>query len=63
MPQRLIIAYSMIAAIVAAGAVSLWIFVIREKWARRGRRNDARRERVRIRRAPSNGAQEVFETD
>ena len=63
MPQRLIIAYSMIAVIVAAGAISLWIFVIREKWARRGRRNDARREQTRIRRATSNGAREVFETD
>ncbi len=63
MPDRLIIAYSMMAAMLAAGSIALWIFVIRDKWARRGRRNEARRERIRVRRATSNGAQEVFETD
>ena len=47
MTTRLITAYAMIAAMAGAGLFCLWLFVLREKWARRGRRNLARRERLR----------------
>ena len=46
MTTRLLVAYAMIAAMVGTGLVALWIFVLREKWARRGRRIRSRRDRA-----------------
>ena len=49
MPTRLIIAYSMIALMVSAGVIAMWVYVWRDLWAARGRRIRFHRDRARVR--------------
>ncbi|WP_166038897.1 hypothetical protein [Sphingosinicella sp. YJ22] len=46
MTTRLLAAYAMIASIGLAALIALWVFVLREQLARRGRRNRYHRDRA-----------------
>ena len=63
MTTRLLVAYSMIAALAACGLFALWVFVLRENWARRGRRVRFNRERARAARAAPDRPQEAAPAD
>ena len=62
MTLRLLAAYSIIAALAASGLLALWIYALREPWARRGRRI-RRARRSAEPRPTSNGHQPAFEAD
>ena len=47
MTTRLLAAYAMIASIGLAALIALWVFVLREQLARRGRRNRYHRDKAR----------------
>ena len=47
MTTRLLAAYAMIGSIGLAALIALWVFVLREQLARRGRRNRYHRDKAR----------------
>ena len=63
MTTRLLVAYAMIASLGLAALLALWIFVLREKWARRGRRIRFHRDRARDARDAPNRPPEAVKAD
>ena len=63
MTSRLIMGYSIFAAMAAAGLFALWVFVLREKWVRRGRRIQGRRDKRLVPTPSSNEPRPAYGTD
>lgn len=63
MTTRLLVAYAMIGSLGLAALLALWIFVLREKWARRGRRIRFHRDRARDARDAPNRPPEAVKAD
>jgi hypothetical protein len=63
MPLRLVVAYALIVLLASAGLYGLWVAVLRESFARRGRRLRRARRAEEAPRSNANGHQPAYETD
>ncbi len=63
MTTRLLVAYAMIAAIGGGALLALWLYVVRPKLARRGRRIRFHRDRARAARDALNRPPEAAPAD